>query len=326
MEGSSDLGPQGPDEGPFRARMRLHQSWYRADVLGLPHGEGPDAAGERPLGNILTREDAARGSNFLGTAIFEVARRRMRAAPGVEPFRCMADMLSSQPMCFNMFGPLVEDTDLATALMRTLVDDLRRVIEVHIEHAPSPRAEYLGDRTAFDVFVGYERSDGTRAFVGAEVKLAEDCSDDTGASDRYWELTRAAGAPWRSDAHDRLDEPGTRHLWRNHLLVEALRRHPAEPYDNGRLAVVYHPADNHTAGVVHEYETTLRDPAASFAGWSLDHVLEQWRTADVQQSHKDWLDRLAVRYLDLGGSAEAWERLHPSGGALTAGDAGELVR
>lgn len=305
MEGSSDLGPQESADGPFRARMRLHQSWYRAAVLGLEHGEGPNAADGRQLGSMLTREDAARGSNFLDGAIFEVARRRMRAGTGVEPFRCLANMLSSQPLCFNLFGPLVENTDLATALLRPLLPDLRRVIEVHIEHAPSPRAEYLGDRTAFDVFIGYERTDGARAFVGAEVKLTDGFSDVPYDSERYRELTRASGSPWREDAYERLATPRFNQLWRNHLLVEALRRHPAEPYDSGRLAVVHHPGDTQANALLDDYRGTLRDPAASFAHWRLDTLLEHWQSADLRAEHRDWLARFAVRYLDLDHSEPA---------------------
>lgn len=307
MEGSSDLGPQEPSDGPFRARMRLHQSWYRAAVLGLPHGEGPTRREGRPLGSMLTRDDAARGANFLTAGIFEVARRRMRAGPGVEPFRCLANMLSSQPMCFNLFGPLVEDTDLATALLRTLVADLERVVEVHIEHAPSPRSEYLGDRTAFDVFVGYERTDGTRAFLGVETKLSESFGEMAYESDRYLELTSEPDAPWRPDAHDTLRTARFNQLWRNHLLVDALRRHPAEPYDAGMLAVVHHPGDTDGSRLVTQYRDLLRDPDQSFADWRLDTVLDRWRSAEVETAHREWLSRFAARYLELDGSAEAWD-------------------
>lgn len=330
MEGSSELGPQEPADGPFRARMRLHQSWYRAAVLGLPHGEGPTAADDRPLGSMLTRQDAARGANFLTQEIFEIARRRMRAGPGVEPFRCLANMLSSQPMCFNLFGPLVEDTELATTLLRTVVGDLARVVEVHIEHAPSPRSEYLGDRTAFDAFVGYERTDGARAFVGVETKLAEGFGAVAYESDRYLELTRAPGSPWREDCHDALRGARLNQLWRNHLLVEALRRHPAEPYDSGLFAVVRHPGDDDGDRLVAEYRQCLREPEASLADWGLDTLLERWSSADgIQAATSEWLTRFAKRYLELDQSAEAWAsesaRDAGAGGPVTV-EPGELSK
>ena len=72
-------------------------------------------------------------------------------------------MLSSQPMCFNLFGPLVGDLSLATRCMRALLPgEVGEVTEVRIEYGPSPADEYLGDRTSFDAFVGYTRPDGSR--------------------------------------------------------------------------------------------------------------------------------------------------------------------
>lgn len=306
MEGASDLGPQEPGDGPFLARMRLHQSWYRATVLGLAHGEGPNAADRRPLGNMLTREDAARGSNFLDPAIFDVARRRVQTSAHLEPFRCLADLVSSQAFCFNLFGLMVEDTDLATTLLRTVLDDVRRVVEVHISHAPSPRSEYLGDRTAFDAFVGYERDDGARSFVGVTVALAEGFGYTATESARHQQLTRDGGSPWWPDCHDRLAAPEFNALWRGHLLVEALRRHPAEPYVDGRFAVVHHPGDSDTMLAVQGYRNCLREPA-TLADWRLDHLLDRWRSADVADRVRGWLERLATRYVELDRSADAFD-------------------
>lgn len=83
-------------------------------------------------------------------------------------------MLSSQPMCFNLFGPLVLDTSLATRLMRTVLpEEIDVVEEVRIEFAPEPRQQYLDNRTSFDALVRYRTPDGQQAFLGIETKLTE---------------------------------------------------------------------------------------------------------------------------------------------------------
>src|SRR5688572_7957146 len=92
----SDIGPQYAGDSAFPARMRLHQSWWRAAVLGVPYGVGPTAKGER-LGNYLGDEAAKAGLNFLTPQIFEVAQERFAQGPGVERYRCLHNMLSSQP-------------------------------------------------------------------------------------------------------------------------------------------------------------------------------------------------------------------------------------
>src|ERR1019366_6109374 len=82
----------------------------------------------------------------------------------VDPFRLMHNMLSSQPMCFNLFGPLAVDRDRAGRLLAALFPgEIARVHEVKIEYAPSPASEYLADRTSFDAFIDYELA-GQRVF------------------------------------------------------------------------------------------------------------------------------------------------------------------
>ncbi len=92
-----DYGPQYPPDLPFTARVRFHQSWYRATVLGVGYGTGPEAHHRSRFGNMLDLEAAEAGLNFLTPASFDVARRRIAQGGGVAPFRCLHNMLSSQP-------------------------------------------------------------------------------------------------------------------------------------------------------------------------------------------------------------------------------------
>src|SRR5687767_2286077 len=118
------LGPQSPSDDPFTARMRHHQSWYRAHILHVPCGIGPKPTSTTQYGNMLTLADGKAGRNFLTPEIADVARARVAEGAGaVEPFRLFHNMLSSQPMCFNLFGPLVRDTALAARLLPTLVPE-----------------------------------------------------------------------------------------------------------------------------------------------------------------------------------------------------------
>ncbi len=41
MNRDVDLGPQYPGDNRLAARMRFHQSWYRAQILQVPWGTGP---------------------------------------------------------------------------------------------------------------------------------------------------------------------------------------------------------------------------------------------------------------------------------------------
>ena len=182
------IGPQAASDRKWLTRrMRLHQSWYRHEVLRVPYGNGPKRSSPTYYGNMLDAGAAEQGKNFLTQGIYDLAKERLAAGGGVvEPFRLLHNMLSSQPMCFNLFGELALDLELATVLARALWGDhVRKVTSVRFEWAPSPAAEYLNDKTAFDAVIEYEGSDGKLGFVGIETKLTEPFSEDFYDGDKY---------------------------------------------------------------------------------------------------------------------------------------------
>jgi hypothetical protein len=99
--------------------MRFHQSWYRYHVLDLPAGL---SHGKERYGNYLEPADGAGGFNFLSDDIFTVAKEReQRNAGAVDADRLWRNLLSSQPMCFNLFAMLSRDLPLASKLVSVSV-------------------------------------------------------------------------------------------------------------------------------------------------------------------------------------------------------------
>ncbi len=294
------IGPQYAGDNVFTRAMRLHQSRYRSEVLRVPYGTGPKVTSTSYYGNMLTAEDGKRGLNFLTPRIFDVARRRVSRATGmVEEFRLTCNMLSSQPMCFNLFAPLVDDLDLATTLGRALLPgEIERVTRVEIEWNPEPRFEYLDDRTAFDAFVEYTRPDGSSAFVGIETKLTEPFSQQHYDNEAYRRWMRADESPWKPDAWQRVDDIAHNQLWRDHLLAVAVRPHPASAYAHGRFMLIRHGEDAECARVVARYRELLRDDDDTFIDMPLDRLVATW-IAVVPESHRDWLERFRARYLEI---------------------------
>ncbi len=299
--GMYGIGPQSKSDNDFARRMRRHQSWYRACVLKVPYGTGPWPWSHTPYGNMLTKQSAAAGLSFLTPGIFDLAKRRIAAGTGtVEPFRLMRNMLSSQPMCFNLFGKLSLDHTLATELVRVLWGEhIARVTGVHIEWAPEPAAEYLDDRTAFDAFIEYETQDERAGFIGIETKLSEPFSIlphyryDKPAYRRWM----TPDGPWRADAGDEVAKREHNQLWRDHLLAWSLLRHPASKYAEGGLSVVYHPEDRRCREVIAGYCALLRD-AATFSSFDLAQVVSVWKPLAGP-----WLAKFEQRYLALEQSA-----------------------
>lgn len=299
-----ELGPQVSGDNPFLTRLRLHQSWWRAERLCVPWGTGPRSKSDREIGNMLRTDDAEPGLNFLTPDIHAAALSRIEQGPGVDPFRCTHNLLSSQPMCFNLFGPLVADLDLALELLNPLLPvKAKEITDVRVEYAPEPASEYLDDRTAFDAFVEFVDEDGGAAFVGIETKLSEPFSQKLYDTARYREITEAAGSPWKGSPPELADRRWNQ-LWRNQLLVEATRRHPSKPHGvRGWLAVVYHPDDPSIGATMKGYRRLLAN-TDSLLDWPLDVVVAAF-AASADESTRRWLHDFEDRYLRLDLSAAA---------------------
>lgn len=289
-----EIGPQSKSDNDFASRMRRHQSWYRAHVLKVPYGVGPHPTSVTPYGNMLNGQAAAAGLNFLTPGIFELAKNRVKEGAGmVEPFRLMHNMLSSQPMCFNLFGELTLDLKLATRLARSLWGEhVARVTRVGFEWAPDPAAEYLNDRTAFDAFLEYVTKDDKVGFIGIETKLSEQFSPHCYDKPEYRRWMTPDG-PWRTDAREDVARLKHNQLWRDHLLAWSLLQHSKSKYAEGCLTVVYHPDDRHCRDVVAGYRALLQDET-TFSYFDLDQVVSAWKPLAGQ-----WLLEFEQRYLAL---------------------------
>ena len=66
------------------------------------------------------------------------------------------NLLSSQPLCFNIFGELKLNLNLATLLFKKIFPNIvDKITNIEFEYSPGRKKDkYLNDGTAFDVFCG----------------------------------------------------------------------------------------------------------------------------------------------------------------------------
>ena len=281
----------------WRARYRSLQSWYRETVLRVRPGR--DRRGI-PHGNILPAAAVAKqpGLNFLTEEIAVYARTRaeeVKAEHGaLDPYRLRRNMLSSMPLCFNLFGALRDYPDAAAkALSATLCLDIRRVLDIVVEWAPDPEL-HLRDRTAFDAIVRYSTADGRPAFLGIETKYTEPFSPQGYCSERYVELTEDPEAGFRKDAWLRLKAPATNQLWRNALLAHSLRR--TSEYDRGHVVVISCEGDGGGAQAIEGLNSELCDPASLLRSTTYEALIDVLVSNPESSS---WAQKFRRRYLDL---------------------------
>jgi hypothetical protein len=291
-----DPGLQVPSDPPRRASYRALQSWYRETVLGVEPGWHPSG---RLLGSLLPKPRELDGLNFLDAQIAGYAKRRawqvQQDGGTLEVGRLRRNMLSSMPLCFNLFGKLhAERSAAAKALSAVLGLDIADIDEVLVEHAPPAAKQLLGDRTAFDAFLTYTTATGAKGFVGVETKYTEPFSRVRYPASRYQHNPAYRLAGFHRDAADRLARPVTNQLWRNALLAAATRE--TGGYQLGH-AVVIAGQDDHTAQrAVAAVSAELDQPDALLRWVSLERLIEH---CQLQPSLAGWAAEFRRRYLDL---------------------------
>jgi hypothetical protein len=279
----------------FQRKARVLQALWR-EARGLPIG---DHRG-RPLGSRIAMPMAQQQLlNFLTDTTRDVVRRevldpvRSRGKLFGQP-RIFDDLLSSQPMAFNLFGELQANLDLASSAFARLTNGrVGRVTAIEFEHAPGRGdLRFTADRSAFDVYVEFTGSAGTRGFIGIEVKYHEGLGDQPAPHrPRYDEVAGAMGS-FRLDARTLLKEKPLQQIWRDHLLAGSLLLDRHSNFGEGLFVFLYPEQNDRCARAVALYRGCLTD-ASTFQAWTLESVVEVLRDLEAGA----WLEAFADRYV-----------------------------
>ncbi len=262
---SVDYVAKQPDVTAYKRQARLHQARWR-EAQGLPMGTNPTDGGPdaNPIGSRIPLAFAIKtGANFLTAAVCAAVDRRL-AHP--EPHqtlakpRLYADLLSSMPMCFNLFGELDAHPDEADRAVHAWWPDTPgRVNQFRFEWSPGRLDPYyLGNRSAFDAAFELTLDDGGRGVVGIETKYHEHATVEKQPKperlSRYLEITERSGV-FIPGAGSALIGSNLQQIWLDHLLALSMLQHPSANWTFARFIVVA-PSAN----------TSFRDAAARYMG------------------------------------------------------------
>lgn len=285
-----------PRDTDFSAYARLLQSkWRKSQNL---------QAGK--LGNFLEIESAKRDKkNFLTENIQNLVSdqiKKVRSEGGLigEP-RIWNNLLSSQPLCFNLFGELCFDLDLATQYFKTLFPNKIEVVTgIKFEYSPSRKNEkYTGDSSAFDVFIEYSNV-GKKGFLGIEVKYAESLKEESNAQaaknyethqKRYVELTNEKNV-FIAYSIPKLKLPPLSQIWRDHLLAISLQK----DYDEGFFVFLYPSQNKECETGVENYKKCLASDDEA-QNYFCPRYLDDFIDTLLKLVGKDWVKELKMRYL-----------------------------
>ena len=282
-----------PQDTDFSAYARLLQSKWR-QKKGFP---------ELNYGNFLDIEFAkTTKANFLTDNIRnlvtkEVANAKKTGGLISEP-RIWNNLLSSQPLCFNLFGELCFDLDLATEYFQQLFPNLLdRVTAIEFEYSPGRGdTKYIGDRSAFDVFVKYTKG-GLNGFIGIEVKYAESLKEETkdkankNYKEQYATLTNTCGI-FKPDSVTFLRQPPISQIWRDHLLCIATK----QDYDEGFFVFLFPQKNSHCQKGVDIYKQYLASEIEQYSCFYPRYV-DVFINTLGEILNADWVAELKNRYL-----------------------------
>ena len=281
----------------WRARHRALQSWYRETVLKVP--PGLDKTG-KIRGNFLPSAAVRKnpGLNFLAPEIAAYVQSRVpeiqKEHGTLDLDRLRRNMLSSMPLCFNVFGFLrVHPEAAARVLSAVLSLDIKSVEQIEVEWTP-PGEHPLGDRTAFDTFVEYRTGSGTRGFLGVETKYTDSFSQREYWTPIYAKITSSPESGFRRGVAGRLRAPHTNQLWRNCLL--AVQARSGGRYECGHALVLARAEDTAGRSVVEQVRSKLAHPDQLLRFVSLEEMIN---AAIVESELEEWAIAFKQRYLDL---------------------------
>ena len=212
------------DERGFQWRLRLLQSLWREEK-GFAAGKYRGKTRGARLAMPAAKDNL---ENYLTQNIRKVVSEELDD-PGDKLYgapRIYENLLSSQPLCFNLFGELTLDLDLATRALADMSEGrIARVRAIDFEFSPGRKdSRYTGDRSAFDVYVQYETRSGGKGFAGIEVKYHESLNigdekkhyEDHG--ERYDEIAEAMECFHEAKLGE-LRGSRLQQIWRDHLLM-----------------------------------------------------------------------------------------------------------
>jgi hypothetical protein len=229
----------------------------------------------------MTQE--ARDSARLAVARLKAGKRRGI----IQEERLKRNLLSSQPLCFNLFGYLAAHRRALLPWVRSFAPDASSIDTVELEWAPESGA--LGG-SAFDAFIEYRLRDDRVGFLGIECKYAEDLtkSQRSPAAQKY--LTVTGPPTWRADSGRALDNHGLRQLWYNQVLTQAVAASPS--YIRGTGVVLACQADSAARKAVDLVRGQLTEPTSLLFS-SIESLV------DSVLGHDPWKSQFHLRYLDF---------------------------
>jgi hypothetical protein len=249
------------DKSEFASKARLLQSIWRTE----------NGYEFEKYGNFLKLNFAKEtGANFLTRKIFNIVRSEVKnkhvERKVIKEPRIWNNLLSSQPLAFNLFGELKCDLNLATTVFKELYSErlINEIVAIEFEYSPGRGdTKYTGDSSAFDVFIKYKNDLNQKCCFGIEIKYAEDLNDKPSTHKESYVNISEKSKIFRMSNIQKLKEKPIQQIWRDHLLVLSLFVTNSD-YEIGDFIYLY-PSGNKNCEIgIEKYKSTFNNSVETY--------------------------------------------------------------
>jgi hypothetical protein len=260
----------------FKQRARLKQAEWRQQ-----EGFGIGAAGGRQIGSMLESEAAKRDlQNFLTDRTKAAVEHRVKNREKYQQInrtRLYTNMLSSMPMCFNLFGELWENPESAAVAVSKWFPDMEcQRAKLLFEWSPGRRDErYLNNGSAFDAAFLLDLSDGSRGVVGIETKYHEHPKEEKLPGDDrlpLYEIVAEDSGRFKAEWREAVLGTNLQQIWLDHLLVLSMVR--SKQWESGKFVLVYPSGNVAFRNLADAYCRILEDDDSTFEHTTIEKLLD----------------------------------------------------
>ncbi len=293
-----------PTESEFKTRERIHQGWWRMNVLNEKPGLHPKDKKKNVCNTIF--EGITNKKNFLTEnaikAVDNTVLLRNENDGGImEKDRLYNNLLSSQPLCFNFFGELMENSEFGLKILQNWWKNITELKKVTFEYSPKER--YTKDNSAFDI--AFEVAVGDKiGLIGLECKYTDTFSSKEYDKPEYENIFNKSTS--FSANYNELKDKRFNQLFRNQLIAEALIQN--KKYDFVKTGLFCHQQDNSTIQTGNVLKEKLVD-SDSFTIITYENFIESVQQLNLNWKQREWTMLLWARYCGTILSDSVFEEL-----------------
>lgn len=311
-----DLGPQSSSDNPFTAKARKLQSLWRVQN-GLEIGIGSernsiDKNGQPSYYGNMIKYGESTGSNFFYPETFAYAQWRVQTKlkdETINDYRLFNNLMSSMPMAFNLFHPLMmlhtQNPAAVDRMIQNAFPDfpIFKVKEIGLEFIPTPIERYTNDKSAMDAFIRFYDKKGGEYIIAIETKytdsLGTNSASGKGVVKKQIQLLKELDLFTEKGIHKlESEEIQMSQLYRNFLLAEKYRQ--VQQLKNS-YSIILEPKDHPSKEVeIDSFKELIKDEYKNLKlnKFSLESFVEKLKE-NCPFDYLDWLNWFEDRYLEF---------------------------